>query len=71
MYQVSAFWITMQQGNTFIFGSAWARESVFSLELGTKTSEELDLKKTNQDINLAILIVQATNSFTNLTKCTS
>lgn len=52
-------------------GSAWARESVFSLELGTETSEELDLKKKNQDINLAILTVQATNIFTNLTKCTS
>lgn len=45
MYQVPALWIWMQQGNTFISGSAWARESVFSFELGAKTSEELDLKK--------------------------
>lgn len=35
----------MRQGNTSIFGSAWARGSVFLPELGTETSEELILKE--------------------------
>lgn len=59
-----ALWVWTRRGNTFIFGSAWARESVSSLESGAETSEELQLiKKKTRNINLAIRVLQAPTVF--------